>query len=190
MTSSADGCGQMQGYHEGVLHLRLKNPVPSQLAHHAPFPHLHPGFPLKPRVERKTARPFQIVSLPQQDGSFVASVVEAPEILIYDRSRKAAEDRAAREFLKNPDPHAYKRHPLATTRAVTIDMTYDDDAGAFVTYVNELHRMSTFGKTESAALDNTAEMIRGYIKSMEANRRRIPLAASKLTELKRIVGMA
>ena len=60
-----------------MLHLRLKIPVPDHLAHHAPFPHLRPEFPLKPRTERKTARPFQIVSLPQENGSFVASVVEA-----------------------------------------------------------------------------------------------------------------
>jgi len=78
---------------------------------------------------------------------------------------------------------------LATTKVVTIDMEYDEDANAFVTYVKELHRMSSFGKTESAALDNTAEMIRGYIKSMEANRKRIPLAASRLTELKPVVGL-
>jgi len=45
-------------------------------------------------------------------------------------------------------------------------MEYDKRAKAFVTYVKELHGMSTFGKTEFAALDNTAEMIRGYIKSM------------------------
>jgi predicted RNase H-like HicB family nuclease len=173
---------------ETMLHLRLKNPVPGQLAHHAPFPHLHPEFPLKPRIERKTARPFQIISLPQEDGSFVASVLEAPSILVYDRSRKTAEKRAAKEFLKSPDRRAYQLHPLATTKAVTIDMEYDLDAKAFVTYVKELHRMSTYGETESVALDNTAEMIRGYIKSMEANRRRIPLAASKLTELKHIVG--
>ncbi len=173
-----------------MLHLRLKNPVPSQLPHHAPFPHLHPEFPLKPRIERKTARSFQIVSLPQADGSFVASVVEAPEILVYDRSRKVAEERAAREFLKSPDPYAYQRHPLATTKAVTIEMEYDADAKAFVTYVKELRRMSTFGETESSALDKTTEMIRGYIKSMEAHRRRIPLASSRLTELKRIVGIA
>jgi hypothetical protein len=32
-------------------------------------------------------------------------------------------------------------------------------------------------------------MIRGYIKSMEANRKRIPLAAAKLAELKRVAGM-
>ena len=173
-----------------MLHLLLKNPVPNQLAHHAPFPHLHPEVPLKARIERKTARPFEIISLPQKDGSFVASVVEAPKILVYDRSRKVAEDKAAREFLKIPDPHAFRRHPLATTKAVTIDMEYDEEAAASVTYVKELHRMSTFGETESAALDNTAEMIRGYIKSMVANRKRIPLAVPKLTELKRIVGLA
>ena len=172
-----------------MLHLRLKNPVPDQLARHAPFPHLNPEFPLKPRIERDSARPFQIISLPQQDGSFVASVVEAPEILVYHRSRKVAEDKAARRFSKSPDPHAYTRHPLATTKVVTIDMEYDEDSKAFVTYVKELHRMSTFGDSESAALDNTTEMIRGYIKSMEANRKRIPLAASKLTELKRVVGL-
>lgn len=172
-----------------MLHLRLKNPVPDQLSHHAPFPHLSPDFPLKPRIERRSARPFQIISLPQQDGSFVASVVQAPGILVYDRSRKAAEDKAARKYLKCPDPHAYTRHPLATTKAVTIDMEYDEDAKAFVTYVEELHRMSSFGKTECAALDNTAEMIRGYILSMEDNRKRIPLAGSKLAEVKRIVGL-
>ena len=68
-------------------------------------------------------------------------------------------------------------------------MEYDRDAAAFVTYVKELHHMSSFGETEADALDNTAEMIRGYIRSMEANRKRIPLAASKLAELKRVVGL-
>lgn len=170
-----------------MLHLRLKNSAPGALAHHQPFPNLRPEFPLKPRIEPKTARPFQIISLPQKDGSFVASVAEAPEILVYDRSRKAAEEKAARKFLRSPDVHAYTRHPLATTRAVTIDMEYDDNASVFATYVKELHGMSTFGETESAALDNSIEMIRGYIKSMEANRRKIPLAAAKLAELKSIV---
>jgi predicted RNase H-like HicB family nuclease len=49
--------------------------------------------------------------------------------------------------------------------------------------------MSTFGDSESSALDNTAEMIRGYIKSMEANGKKIPLGALKLAELKRAVGL-
>jgi predicted RNase H-like HicB family nuclease len=172
-----------------MLHLRLKNPISDSLAHHSPFPHLHPEFPLKPRIEPQTEREFQIISLPQKDGSFVASVVEAPEILVYHRSRRVAEEKATQRFLKMPDPHGYERHPLATTKVVTIEMEYDQDARAFVTYVKELNRMSTFGETEEAALDNTTEMIRGYIRSMEANRKRIPLAAPRLAELKRLIGI-
>ena len=133
---------------------------------------------------------FQIISLPQKDGSFVASVLEAPEILVYNRSRKAAEDRATKKFLSTPDPYAYRSHPLVKTKAVTVEMEYDEDAQAFVTFVKELLRMSSFGETESAALDNTSEMIRGYIKSMEANRKKIPLAAARLAQLKRAVGLS
>src|SRR5580693_5987773 len=100
-----------------MLHLRLKTPVLAEL-----IP------PLKPRIESNTQRRFQIISLPQKDGSFVASVVEAPEILVYDRSRKAAEDKATKKFLSTPDPYAYRSHPLVKTKAVTIEMEYDEDA--------------------------------------------------------------
>jgi predicted RNase H-like HicB family nuclease len=79
-----------------------------------------------------------------------------------------------------------RAHPLSTTTLITIDMEFDEQSDLFVTYVKELHGMSTFGKTEIEALNNTAEMIRGYILSMEANRKRIPLAASKLTALKQL----
>jgi predicted RNase H-like HicB family nuclease len=178
-----------EGMIEVMLRLLVKNPVSDQLAHMAPYPHLSPDFPLKPRIEPRTAREFQIVCLPQEDGSFVASVVEAPEILVYVRSRKAAEEKATKRFLKTPDLHAYERHPLATTSAVTVEMEYDEDAKAHVTYVKELRGISTFGDTESLALANTAEMIRGYIKSMEANGKKIPLSVSRLAELKRVVGL-
>jgi predicted RNase H-like HicB family nuclease len=80
-------------------------------------------------------------------------------------------------------------HPLATTDVVTIDMEFDKESDSFVTYVKELHGMSTFGKSETEALDRTAEMIRGYIKSMEANHMKMPLGPEKLRELKRIIGM-
>src|SRR5438876_6898624 len=134
-----------------MLRLRLKNPIPDHMAHHAPFPYLHPEFPLKTRIEPQTGREFGIISLPQKDGSFVASVVEAPQILVYHRSRKIAEETATQRFLKAPDPHAYKSHPLATTKTVTIEIEYDHEARAFITYVRELHRMSTYGDTELAA---------------------------------------
>jgi predicted RNase H-like HicB family nuclease len=172
-----------------MLRLRLKNPVPERLAHHAPFPFLAHDHPVKPRIHRPTHRRFQIISLPQKDGSFVASVAEAPGIIVYDKSRRTAEQKATKEFLRTPDPYAYRTHPLATTKTVTVDMEFDEESDSFVTYVKELHGMSTFGKSELDALENTAEMIRGYIKSMEANRKRIPLAAGKLTELKHLVGI-
>jgi predicted RNase H-like HicB family nuclease len=127
--------------------------------------------------------------LPQQDGSFVASIVEAPGILVYHRSRKVAEKKATQKFLEMPDPYAFKRHPLAITKAVTIEMEYDPEAQVFVTYVKELNRMSTFGETEWVALENTIGMIRGYLKSMEANRKMIPISAARLRELKRLVGI-
>ena len=169
--------------------MRLKNPVPERLTHHAPFPFMAGDYPLKPRLHRPTHRQFQIVSLPQQDDSYVASIVEAPNILVYDKSRKIAEKKATERFLRTPDPRAYRNHPLAKTKVVTIEMEFDEDTDFFVTYVKELHSFSTFGENELEALENTAEMIRGYIKSMEANHKRISLAASKLAELRRLVGI-
>jgi len=82
-----------------------------------------------------------------------------------------------------------KRESSPGLNHVTVDMEFDDDSATFVTFVKELHGMSTYGETEAAALDNTAEMIRGYIKSMEANRKEIPLPAARLAALKRAVGM-
>lgn len=83
----------------------------------------------------------------------------------------------------------YRSHPLAATDVVTIEMEYDEATEAFVTYVKELHGMSTFGETERDALDNTVQMIRGYIESMEERAMKIPLAKAKLVELKHLVGL-
>lgn len=171
-----------------MLRLRLKNPVTVPLAHRS-LPHVAPNSPLKPKIHVATNRRFNVVSLPERDGSYVASVLEGPDILVYDKSRKAAEDKASAQFLRRPDRDAYRDHSLARTRTVTIDMEFDEETNSFVTYVKELHRMSTFGGSEMEALDNTAEMIRGYIKSMEANRMKIPLPAAKLAALKRLVGI-
>jgi predicted RNase H-like HicB family nuclease len=92
----------------------------------------------------------------------------------------------ARTSTQRPD---YRAHPLATTNAVTIEMEYDVDTESFVTYVKELQGISTFGDTELEALEMTAEMIRGYILSMEDRGMKIPLAQAKLGELKPIVGL-
>jgi predicted RNase H-like HicB family nuclease len=89
------------------------------------------------------------------------------------------------EALTSTQCQDYRSHPLATTDAVTVKMEYDADTESFVTYVKELHGVSTFGDTELEALEMTAEMIHGYIASMEERGMKIPLAASKLAELKR-----
>jgi predicted RNase H-like HicB family nuclease len=83
----------------------------------------------------------------------------------------------------------YRSHPLAATDVITIEMEHDEATESFVTYVKELHGMSTFGETEHDALDKTVEMIRGYIESMEERGMKIPLAKAKLSELKRLVGL-
>ena len=83
----------------------------------------------------------------------------------------------------------YLTHPLATTKVVTIEMERDADTDSFVTFVKEMHGMSTFGDTEFEALQMTAEMIRGYIESMEERGMKIPLAPANLVELKRIVSL-
>ena len=64
-----------------MLRLRLTNPVPGSLAHHLPFPQLHPESPLKPRIEPEIGREFQVISLPQKDGSFVASVLDRKSVV-------------------------------------------------------------------------------------------------------------
>jgi predicted RNase H-like HicB family nuclease len=179
------------GYHcDAMVRLRLKNPVPRRLVRHQPFPWMAADYPLKPRIHAATKRRFRLLCLQQKDGSFVATVLENPKIRAYDKSRNAAEKRATREFLKTPDPCAFTRHPLAKTRAVTVDMEFDGDADSFVTFVRELHGMSTYGRTEMEALANTVEMIHGYIKSMEVHGKKIPLPARKLAELKEIVGLS
>ena len=91
--------------------------------------------------------------------------------------------------LRLPDTEPYRKHPLAVSKVVTIDLTFDAPTDSFVTRVKELHGMSSFGRTRTEALDSTVEMIRGHIRSMEANRKKIPLSARKLTELKRLVGL-
>ncbi|HEY1759830.1 MAG TPA: hypothetical protein VGG72_30950 [Bryobacteraceae bacterium] len=55
---------------------------------------------------------------------------------------------------------------------VTIEVEYDYEAEAFVTCVKELHGISTFGDTKQAALENAAEMIRGYISRWKPTERK------------------
>jgi hypothetical protein len=92
--------------------------------HHFPFPQRAPGFPLKAWIDPATNRKFNIVSLPQKDGS---KRMARMWLLwwSYDNSRESAEEEASKKFLQIRDRHAYRNHPLARTKAVNIDMEFD-----------------------------------------------------------------
>lgn len=107
-------------------------------------------------------------------------------MLRFKGGSHAAKPSAGNLLTQNRD---YRAHPLATTKVVTIEMERDADTDSFVTFVKELHGMSTFGDTEFEALEVTSEMIRGYIESMEQRGMKIPVALADLMELKRIVGL-
>jgi predicted RNase H-like HicB family nuclease len=65
-------------------------------------------------------------------------------------------------------------------------MEHAEATKSFVTFVKELHGMSTFGDTGFEALEMNADMIRGYVESMEERGMPIPLAKTKLVELRKL----
>ena len=114
----------------------------------------------------------------------MASVVEAPEILVYDRSRKAAERQGCKEDFRKAQIHTRIRGiRWLSQKVVTIEMEYDEKAKAFVTYVGGASSDIHVSENGIRGAGQHSREIRGYIKSMEANGKRIPLAASKLSEL-------
>src|SRR5713226_6832274 len=101
-----------------MLRMQLMSGLPKRLAHHEALPFTADDYPLKPRIQLPSKRRYDIISLPQKDGSFVASILQAPHIIVYRKSRKAAEENAASRYVRMPDPHAYRAHPLARTKAI------------------------------------------------------------------------
>ena len=75
-------------------------------------------------------------------------------------------------------------HPLAVNSDITVRMEWDEETKAWVTYVPELNNISTFGKTQAQALNATAELVRGYLEAMRAQRLRVPLPASAVRRLR------
>ena len=78
-------------------------------------------------------------------------------------------------------------HPLNQQEAVEVEIWYDAESKAYVTRVPKLFDISTFGSSEEAALDSTAEMLAGWIGAMEAEGKKIPLSRGALGELKKAV---
>jgi len=52
-------------------------------------------------------------------------------------------------------------------RRFKVLLEFDQEANAWVTYVPALDHISAFGETREAALDNTRELILGYLEAAE-----------------------
>jgi len=75
-------------------------------------------------------------------------------------------------------------HPLAMLEDITVMLNWDEETQNWVTRIPELNGISTFGKTQEEALNNTRELILGYLDSMQDLRLRVPLNASQLRRLR------
>lgn len=67
---------------------------------------------------------------------------------------------------------------------ITVMLNWDEETQNWVTRIPELNGISTFGKTQEEALNNTRELILGYLDSMQDLRLRVPLNASQLRRLR------
>lgn len=85
-------------------------------------------------------------------------------------------------------PNVVENHPLAQLDCITLRMEWDRDTGAWVTVIPELSGISTFGKTQQEALENTRDMVLAWLDSMEQLRLRIPLSPSEIRKIRTVLG--
>jgi hypothetical protein len=75
----------------------MKNPVATGRRSESPFLLLDEEYPLKPWISR-TGEHFQTVSVRQDDGAYLALIVEDPETRCSAATRLQAEDGVKRRF--------------------------------------------------------------------------------------------
>ena len=80
-----------------------KNPATAKRKDDSSLLFLNEEYPLKPWISR-TGKHFQTVSVRQDDGTYLALVVEDPEIRCSAATRLLAEDGVKRRYLTKLDP--------------------------------------------------------------------------------------
>jgi predicted RNase H-like HicB family nuclease len=159
--------------------LKVRNPFRTTHRVNATFPHLAPDSPLR-ELHSVQAGPFRVVCLPQQRGGFVASVVEAPEIQVYARTRTQAEQEATKAYThkhrRNP---AITEHPLAQTKLFEVELIWDPEENLYYTEVPSVNHISDYGKDEMQALDRTAEALLAYLDTCLKKGYPMPLSRRK-----------
>jgi predicted RNase H-like HicB family nuclease len=81
---------------------------------------------------------------------------------------------------------AVKSHPLNDLDFLDVEIEFDGQA--WVTSVPQLYNISTFGDTPEEALDNTSEMLVGWLKSMVDRGEPVPLSRSQIQRTLRAAG--
>lgn len=73
---------------------------PAGQADHYSSVRVEPDFPVKPRVDSATGLRFTILCLQQEDGRYVAEILQHPEIRHVGRTRHQAELVVSKMFLE------------------------------------------------------------------------------------------
>lgn len=81
-----------------------------------------------------------------------------------------------------------KVHPLATLPDLTIEMEWDEPSRAWVTYVKELNGISTHGSTQTEALEETRDMVAGWLDDMRARRYPTGLSSAAVRRIRKALG--
>lgn len=84
---------------------------------------------------------------------------------------------------KNP-ASVVEAHPLNQLDFLTVELYWDNEGREYVTRIPELLNISTCGASEEEALDNTAEMLVGWMDAMEDVGTRIPLTKAQVREVR------
>lgn len=96
---------------------KKKNPVATGSAE-KPFPFMDPDYPVKPWLDRASGRRFQTVTVPLEDGRFLATIAEDQEFRFVGDSRQDAEKGVLDAYLRP------KR--IAQNRRVYADQAEED----------------------------------------------------------------
>lgn len=85
---------------------RRRNPETSEAAGKVPFPFLDPDYPVKPWVNPVSGQRFQTVAVKLDDGQFLATVAEAPEIRATAKTQAEAEKAVLTKYRTRRNPVA------------------------------------------------------------------------------------
>jgi predicted RNase H-like HicB family nuclease len=76
-------------------------------------------------------------------------------------------------------------HPLFHIKGITVALEKDDETGQWMSFVRELDDLGTFGSTPEEALNETVDLIFGYVDSMESRGQKVGISRSALDALRR-----